>query len=99
MATNSTRSKKPGNGSVGKLSDDPPILVGGGGSTVIWLRKDIPFNVFFDPSNLKNGPKTPSKYYAVECMMDVTTVESDDGNGNQKDHQNMNKKKHRTAFE
>lgn len=29
-----------GEGGTGPLQSDPPVLVGGGGSTLIWIRKD-----------------------------------------------------------
>lgn len=46
------------------LASDPPILVGGGGSTLIWVRKDLEPEIIEDYHKVKNTAKLqhPEKY-------------------------------------
>lgn len=39
------------------FASDPPILVGGGGSTLIWVRKDFEPEVIEDYHKVKNTAK------------------------------------------
>lgn len=34
-----------------RLADDPPIIVGGGGSTYVWLRNDLTWQLLPNPAN------------------------------------------------
>lgn len=40
-----------------QFASDPPILVGGGGSTLIWIRKDFEPEVIEEHQKVKNPPK------------------------------------------
>lgn len=49
-----------------RFASDPPILVGGGGSTLIWIRKDLrPEIIEYQAGRLKETPKPehPENYH------------------------------------
>jgi hypothetical protein len=60
---------------------DPPILVGGGGSSFVWIRKDqVPKMV--EPGSVPARapqPTTPSLYYIFEVKDSHVKVVVDDG--------------------
>ena len=79
---------------------DPPILVGGGGSTLIWVRND--FTLTQIPSAPAGAPKPghPANYQIFEVDVNVTnsTVKVNQSGGQTK-HTGMDPKKHSTEFE
>lgn len=108
--------KKAANGKrpKGKLDigSDPPIIVGGGGSTYIWIKKDTNPELV-DPATLgandpdpDTRPVTPGLYYLFHLpRLNVRAVHANDGDGTANhDHGppagNQNaQKKHRTFFD
>ena len=117
MATKeSAGKKKAANGKrpKGKLDigSDPPIIVGGGGSTYIWIKKDTNPELV-DPATLgandpdpDTRPVTPGLYYLFHLpRFNVRAVHANDGDGTgNHDHGppagNQNaQKKHRTFFD
>ena len=84
------------------LDTDPPIIVGGGGSTLVWVRNDFTFTQI-PLSAVKAGapkPKTPNNYQIWECAVDVTTlvVRLNKGAGHSK-HTGLDPKGYSTEFE
>lgn len=86
----------------GPLQTDPPILVGGGGSTLIWIRKDQKAR----PLPLSQVPETTQKPPHPE-MYDVYVLDDfvcskvnvhDGGSGHHAAHPTQGKK-HHVAFE
>jgi hypothetical protein len=52
---------------------NPPIVVGGGGSTIIWMRKSLS-PVEIDPATLPAAaprPNDPSLYKCFKCNVDI----------------------------
>ena len=94
------------------IPGDPPIIVGGGGSSWIWIKKELEPQ-FVDPTKLATFPSppdpatvptTPANYYLFYMAgFTVSQVHVRDGVGNDNDHPVPNnpnaKKKHRTYFE
>jgi hypothetical protein len=85
---------------------DPPIIVGGGGSTYIWMLKDIKPQ-FIDPSDAPDAPPHASRYFCLVCDVDVQTIEADDGIPGAGNHKvkpdggpggKVDPKKHQTKF-
>jgi hypothetical protein len=79
--------------------DDPPIIVGGGGSAYVWIRKDLNPTLVADPSTIRNHPKSPNKYHVFNCGVDIKNITVDNGKGNQTPVTNVDKDKHLTGFE
>jgi hypothetical protein len=61
---------------------DPPILVGGGGSSFVWIRKDqVP--KLIEPAKVPGGaphPQTPGLYYVFKVKDSHVKVVVHDGN-------------------
>src|SRR6476620_626584 len=57
MATKKKAAKKRGGAKL-DIGSDPPIIVGGGGSTWIWIKRDTNLQLF-DPNNLPNTVTPP----------------------------------------
>jgi hypothetical protein len=57
---------------------DPPIIVGGGGSTYIWMLKSIKPQLI-DPSDANHPPPHANNYVCIVCDVNVQTIEADDG--------------------
>ena len=65
------------------LDTDPPILVGGGGSSLIWILKELEPQLI-DPATVNPNapkPKTPGDYYCFRVQGSVTKIDVDDGTG------------------
>jgi hypothetical protein len=83
-----------------KLSDDPPILVGGGGSTLIWIKKGTMPKLVTPPAVVTGVPPAhPDQYYVFECDTDIKKIDAKDGKGGGSQHPNVDKDKHRTVFD
>ena len=91
---------------------DPPIIVGGGGSTWIWIRKDANIQ-FFDPAFIPNTVTPPDPetkpthenlYYLMHLgNLTLTDTHFRNGEGNMPGDHNIpnsqnGKRKHRTYF-
>ncbi|MDQ3819943.1 MAG: hypothetical protein M3362_20025, partial [Acidobacteriota bacterium] len=75
-----------------RFNGDPPILVGGGGSTLVWIHKDV-----FDqeltgdeiddyiqayptaPLPMATVAQSEDNYYCFLCDVDIARIESDAG--------------------
>lgn len=80
---------------------DPPILVGGGGSTLIWIRKDQQAKKI-SPGDVPNSaykPGNPDLYdvYVLDNFECANVNVHQGGAGNGMGHQ-VQGKKHRTEF-
>ena len=75
---------------------NPPILVGGGGSTLIWINKTLN-PTMVDPNTQPNGPLTPGDYYCWKVDQDVDSVVVKNGNGGSNPH-GVNKQKFKVNF-
>lgn len=110
MATRKKATKKrPGKLNIGS---DPPVIVGGGGSTWIWIKRDTNLQIF-DPNNLPNTitppdpaitPLTPGLYNLLHLgAFSVTSVHFRNGDGGSSNHSVPNnpngKKKNHTYFD
>lgn len=65
------------------LDSDPPILVGGGGSSFIWIRKDLDPQLV-DPLGVPAAapkPAHPDSYYCFRLQGNVMKINVDDGSG------------------
>jgi hypothetical protein len=87
------------------LPTDPPILVGGGGSTFIWIRKDL-VPQLVDPTGVPSSapqPHTPDQYYCFTCTAHNTrNITTDDGNSaspNPGAPKGVNSRKHYVQFD
>ena len=108
MAKTKRTSRKSSTGASGNrpkratVPTDPPIIVGGGGSSLIWVRND--FTLTQIPlSAVKAGapkPKTPTNYQIWECEVAITTlvVRLNKGVGQSK-HTGMDPNGYSTEFE
>ena len=77
MATKKKSRKKPLDGS------DPPVMVGGGGSSFVWIAKDLDPQLF-QPSEVPGGaptPPSPDDYYCFRIQGNIGKLVIDDGNG------------------
>lgn len=83
------------------LPTDPPIIIGGGGSTLIWIRKDqharkIP------STQVPYGAETPAHPDSYDIFIldgfDCASVKVNDGGGNSASHSTRSKS-HHTIFE
>jgi hypothetical protein len=105
MAKTKTTRKKAAGRSVSKKSvapADPPIMVGGGGSTLIWVRNDFTLTQIPLKKVKAKAPKpqTKTNYQIWECSAVVTTstVRLDQGGGQSK-HSGLDPDTHSTEFE
>ena len=111
MATKKTSAKKKGNGKL-DLGSDPPVVVGGGGSTWIWIKRDTNFQLF-DPGNIPNTitppdpaitPQNPGLYNLLYLgNLTITSVHFRNGEGGSSNNGIPNtpngKKKNHTFFD
>jgi hypothetical protein len=90
-----------GEGDTGPLQEDPPIMVGGGGSTLIWIRKDQnPHKV--SAADVPAGaekPAHPEQYeiYVLDSLECSHVKVNNGGGGNSARHPVVGRK-HRTHF-
>ncbi len=82
------------------LPTDPPILVGGGGSSLIWIRKDQrPELVDHNQYPNAKKPKTPDDYFCYRVKDSHLTVVANNGVDPSTPLPVKNNKKHHTYFE
>ena len=83
------------------LDTDPPILVGGVGSSFVWIRKDqLPKLVEPDSVPVRAPrPQTPALYYIFEVKDSHVKVVVDDGNTAPGPPKTVNSRFHLTTFE
>jgi hypothetical protein len=111
MATNKqTRSPSKKSGVAEKrvklVPGDPPIIVGGGGSSLVWIRKDqmpqlIDPNQLLPPNdpNAPPQPTNPGKYHLfILSTFEASSVSVHDGVSPQGSKPVKDKKKHVTYF-
>ena len=82
------------------LPSDPPILVGGGGSSLVWIRKDqkpelVDHNLFPDAKK----PKSPDKYLCYKVKDSHLKVVANNGVDPDVPVPVKDDKKHHTYFE
>jgi hypothetical protein len=84
-----SRSSKKGGAKKGRnrkfvLPGDPPIIVGGGGSAFIWIRKDLEPQLVDSTTIPASAPQPlhPDQYYCFICSrINLAKVAVDEGNG------------------
>ena len=110
MATKKTTKKK--KRTPLDVGSDPPVIVGGGSSTWIWIKRDTNPQLF-DPNNLPNTvtppdpaitPQNPGLYNLLYLgALTVTSVHFNNGDGVSNNHSIPNnpngKKKNHTFFD
>lgn len=84
------------------MADDPPIIVGGGGSTLVWIKNNTrPTQI--DPTTVANAPcapKHPEQYIVFTCDARITKNQvKKDKNDNGTSHDRIDPDTHRTEFE
>jgi hypothetical protein len=87
-----------GEGGTGPLQSDPPVLVGGGGSTLIWIRKDQkarPLPLVQVPGTAEK-PAHPDQYeiYILDDFVCSKVRVHDGGAGHSVPHPTQGKKHH-----
>src|SRR5712692_3819776 len=99
MSTNKkSRTKKTGR-KKNVLDTDPPILVGGGGSSFIWIRRDLdPQLVTRVPSGAPQPPN-PDSYYCFRVQGNIGEVVLDDGNSAPPPGKSVNNQKYFVQFD
>lgn len=84
-----SRSSKKGGAKKGKskklvLPGDPPIIVGGGGSAFVWIRKDLEPSLVDGTTIPASAPQPahPDQYYCFKCSgINLAKIIVDEGNG------------------
>jgi hypothetical protein len=84
-----SRSSKKGGAKKGKdkplvLPGDPPIIVGGGGSAFVWIRKDLDPQLVDGTAIPASAPQPahPDQYYCFKCSgINLSKIIVDEGNG------------------
>jgi len=101
MATKKKSTKKASRKRGQLLDTDPPILVGGGGSSFVWIRKDqLPKLVApGDVPARAPRPRTPDSYYIFEVKDSHVKVVVDDGNTGPGAPKSVNSRYQLTTFE
>jgi len=80
-----------------KFAEDPPIIVGGGSSTYIWILKSYsPPTLVANPHPLY--PIDTTKYDCYDVGVDLGSYETHDGADQGNSHPIKNRKVHRTKF-
>jgi hypothetical protein len=82
---------------------DPPIIVGGGGSTYVWIKKSVFDHEILNPATVNDpditAPDHPNLYRLFECDVNVTeaTVKKKKGT-TPSPNSGMDPKTHATVF-
>lgn len=83
------------------LGTDPPILVGGGGSSFIWIKKDLEPQLV-DPMSVPGSapqPLDPDLYYCFRVQGNIGKVVLTDGNAAPPTGKPVNNKKYSVQFD
>lgn len=114
MATKKKSAKKGGGNRSSKrphgltIPGDPPIIVGGGGSTLVWIRTNVfaaeltvaqVTQLLTDHPNVPH-PTTPAGYRVFRCNVNASsvTVKSDDSVRSVR-HNDVDTDRHHTVFQ
>jgi hypothetical protein len=94
------KSSKKDHGGLIPFQGNPPILVGGGGSTLIWIKniynpREIRLNQV-GPNAIR--PANPGLYTIYQCDPDLTQATVNKGDGHPHPHQGMGRN-HFTEFD
>jgi hypothetical protein len=77
---------------------DPPIVVGGGNSTYIWIKKGL--SLTFQPNPTPDYPINMNSYVCWDVNIDITRqIKVHDGVNSQNPHPVRHPRRHRTTFE
>ncbi len=71
---------KTGTGGPGTLEQDPPIVVGGGGSVYIWMHKRAMPQIV-DPKMAPAPPARAENYFCIKCEVNIKKIKANDGFG------------------
>jgi hypothetical protein len=78
---------------------DPPIIVGGGGSTYIWILKTLQWQpVPNPPAPEYEFPFNKDLYNCYDVQVNLGSYKTHDGHNEGKPHDVKNRKKHGTRF-
>lgn len=75
---------------------DPPIIVGGDGSTYVWVRTDLALT--YEPNPQPDYPVNAASYRCYKVEVDLVSVSSHDGVAQQNPHPIKHPRRHRTRF-
>jgi hypothetical protein len=86
----------------GPLQEDPPVMIGGGGSTLVWIRKDQGHREI-SPREVPAGaekPAHPEQYniYMLDSL-ECSHVKVHNGGGGSSARHPVVGRRHRTHFE
>ena len=80
------------------LAEDPPIIVGGGSSTYIWIRKPLTLTEVDNPQPDYEIEFDKSQYNCYDVKVDLVSYKTHDGNNEGGAHPVKNRLKHCTRF-
>lgn len=85
------------------MSDEPPIIVGGGGSTYIWIRNTYTLQLQPTPNDpgydgFDDFVFKKENYTCYELPVDLGSYRTHDGDDEGKPHRIKDRKKHGTRF-
>ena len=78
--------------------EDPPIIVGGGSSTYIWIKKDLALTPVADPNPAYEIKFDKSKYNCYDVAVDLVSYKTNDGDNEGNRHPVKKREKHCTRF-
>jgi hypothetical protein len=74
--------KKSGPGGVNPFEQTDPIIVGGGGSVFIWMKKTTNPQLVDPAAGINNPPARPQDYVCIKCDINIKKIRASDGFGN-----------------
>jgi len=99
MATKKKSGKKSGRSKKNVLDTDPPILVGGGGSSFIWIRKDLDPQLVTRVPGGAPQPPNPDSYYCFRVQGNIGNVVINEGIGGPGSGHSVNDQKYSVQFD
>ncbi len=82
-----------------RVAEDPPIIVGGGSSTYIWVRKGLlNLTPVVNPQHEYEIEIDKTKYDCYDVAVDLVSYKTHDGDDGGKRHPVKTRKKHCTRF-